>query len=188
MLNRRSGQTGFTLIELMISIALVGVLLTIGIPALRNWILNTQIKTAAESINNGLQLSRAEAVRRNTNVQFTLGVDSGWSVGCVVALGDNDGDGVDDCPAIIQSRAAGETASAVLSVTPAGATMITFNGLGRVSTNIDASDPISQIEIDIPEAVMEPAESRELRVMISGGSVKMCDPSATHPGDPRICP
>ncbi|HAC90545.1 MAG TPA: prepilin-type cleavage/methylation domain-containing protein [Planctomycetaceae bacterium] len=172
----------------MISIALVGVLLTIGIPALRNWILNTQIKTAAESINNGLQLARGEAVRRNTNVQFTLGVGSSWNVGCVTAQGDDDGDGVDDCPATIQSRASGETASAVVSVTPGGATMVTFNGLGRVATNIDASAPITEIEIDIADSVMDPAESRELRVMVAGGSVRMCDPSATRAGDPRICP
>ncbi|MGH8755835.1 MAG: pilus assembly FimT family protein, partial [Burkholderiales bacterium] len=63
---------GFTLIELMIVIAVVGVLLTLGLPEAATWIQNTKIRAKSESISNGLQLARAEAVRRNTRIQFML--------------------------------------------------------------------------------------------------------------------
>jgi len=61
MLARR--QQGVTLIELMVGIAILATLLAMGIPAFTGWIQDTQVRTAAESILNGLQTARAEAVR-----------------------------------------------------------------------------------------------------------------------------
>jgi len=183
-------ERGFTLIEMMIAITLIGILLGIGIPAMRDWMMNTQIKTAAESFTNAMQLARAEAVRRNTNVQFTLGANASWTVGCQtpVADGDGDGDGVDDCPAAIQSHPASETKKVTVNVTPGGADMLTFSPLGRVTGNIDNSDPITQLDVTVPDSDIDPGVRRDLRVIISGGSVRMCNPNVTIANDPRICP
>ena len=63
---------GFSLIELMITLAVLGMLLAIGLPNMGTWLQNTQIRNAAESINSGLQFARAEAVKRNTTVRFQL--------------------------------------------------------------------------------------------------------------------
>ena len=63
---------GFSLIEMMIAVVIVGLLLMAGVPAYTTWIQNLQIRTGAEAILNGMQLARAEAVRRNTNVRFVL--------------------------------------------------------------------------------------------------------------------
>ena len=63
MLN--SMQRGFTLVELMIGIAIVGLSLVMAAPSFSSWIQSTQIRTAAEAVQNGLQLARGEAVRRN---------------------------------------------------------------------------------------------------------------------------
>ena len=188
MLNRYSGASGFTLIELMIAVSLLGVLLAIGVPAMRDWITNTQINTAAEAINNGLQLARSEAVRRNTNVHFTLGTNSAWIVGCETIQADNDGDGVDDCPGIIQTRLAVETTQVIVNVTPAGAGMVTFGPLGRVTVNADTSQPITQLDVSVPDSVIDPAVRRDMRVLVSGGSVRLCKPSLSLSNDPRACP
>lgn len=185
---RHTEASGFTLIELMITIALLGVLLGMGVPALRDWITNTQINTAAEAINNGLQLARSEAVRRNTNVHFTLGTNSAWIVGCQTVQNDNDGDGVDDCPGIIQTRLAAETTQVIVNVTPAGAGMVTFGPLGRVTTNADTSQPITQLDVTVPDNVIDPAVRRDMRVLVGGGSVRLCKPSLTLSSDPRACP
>jgi prepilin-type N-terminal cleavage/methylation domain-containing protein len=65
----RSLRAGFTIIELMITLAVLGVLLALGMPSISSWLQNTQIRTAAEGMVSGLQLARAEALRRNANVR-----------------------------------------------------------------------------------------------------------------------
>ena len=65
-------QAGMTLIELMIGIVLLAILLALGAPTFFRWTQNSQIRNAAEAIQNGLTLARAEAVRRNTTVRFQL--------------------------------------------------------------------------------------------------------------------
>ena len=50
----------------------MGILFVMGVPSFKNWIQNAQIHTATEAIQNGLELARAEAVRRNSLVRFQL--------------------------------------------------------------------------------------------------------------------
>ncbi len=68
----RAPQNGFTLIELMISLVVLGVLISLGAPGFVEWLQNQQIRAAAEATLNGLQVARGEAVRRNTPVRFQL--------------------------------------------------------------------------------------------------------------------
>jgi type IV fimbrial biogenesis protein FimT len=169
---------GFTIIELMISIALLGLVLILAMPSYRAFIQNSYIRTAAESIQSGLQLARAEAVSRNTQVQFVLGVNSAWSIGCVTPSA--------DCPAVIQSRAAGDgsSSSIVITPTPEDATTVIFSNLGATVTSADA---LTQVDLDIDPSVLPAAESRELRVTIGiGGNARMCDPNLSA-GDARAC-
>ena len=65
-------QRGFTLIELMVVVAIMGILLSLGIPAFSEWNRNTRIRNQAESVLTGLQIARAEAVKRNRYVRFQL--------------------------------------------------------------------------------------------------------------------
>ena len=89
MLNfRPSAADGFSLIELMITLAVLGMLIMIALPNMGTWIQNTQIRTAAEGMQAGLQLARAEALKRNTTVRFQL-VDTLTSACAVSATGRN---------------------------------------------------------------------------------------------------
>lgn len=166
-------QRGFSLIELMIAFVVLGILLFVGVDAYRIWIQNTQIRTAAEAALNGMQLARGEAVRRNANVQMVL-AGSGWTVS-VPSTGEQ-----------IQARSGAEGSSNVVVTTaPAGSTTITFNGLGRVIANADATSSITRVDVD--SSVLPASESRELRIMVGiGGDVRMCDPQLAAP-DPRAC-
>lgn len=179
-------QHGFSLVELMIAVALLGIVVSLAIPNFRIWIQNTHIRTAAESIQNGLQVARAEAVKRNTPVQFTLGLNSGWSVGCSIPVPDNDGDGIDDCPAVIQSRSFNEGSSADITVitVPAASNIVEFDNFGRVSLL-----PVPFTQVDLNSATLAELDSRNLRVTLgTGGNVRMCDPEPTLPvTDPRRC-
>jgi type IV fimbrial biogenesis protein FimT len=167
---------GFTLIELLIAFALIGILTVIAVPAFQHWIQNTQIRNGAEGILNGMQLARAEAVRRNVNVQLVMTTGSGWTIATAAAP-----------TAILQSRVADEgSSSASVTISPGGATTITFNGLGTITGNADGSASITSI--DVASATLSGTEIRPLRVVIStGGPPKMCDPAVAS-SDPRACP
>lgn len=166
---------GLTLIELLIGLAVLGIVLMLAMPSFAAWIQNTAIRSTGEAIANGAQLARAEAIRRNTGVELSVGTDSSWLVRVV-----EDGE-------TIQERSAAEgSANTVIAITPDGASKVTFNGLGRVVSNDDASPPITAVKLD--SAVLDAADSRDLCVVIgTGGAVRMCDPNATT-GDPRACP
>jgi type IV fimbrial biogenesis protein FimT len=185
-------QRGVTLIELMIGISIVAILLAMGAPSFNQWIQNTQNRTAAESILNGLQLARMEAVRRNTQVRFDLTDGSGrvaWNIGCVTVTA--------DCPVAIQSRdgaeggvnaragvsdSMGDFSTALTAGTGLEAG-VTFNGLGRVVS--DLSDP-PIARVDITNAAM--AAARRFIVTIeTGGQVRMCDPVLDFPANPQGC-
>lgn len=63
---------GFSLIELLIGIALMGILLAVGLPAFTSYAQNARVLASAQGLQNALQAARAEAVRINTNVEMVL--------------------------------------------------------------------------------------------------------------------
>ena len=179
-------QAGFTMIEMMIVVAILAIIFSMAMPSYRVWIENTRIRNAAESIQNGMQQARTEALQRNALVRFTLnGNTTRWQVGCVTVVADNDGDGKEDCPAVIHQRTTVDN-STTLTTTPlpGGTSVITYNGIGsRVA--IPAAPELTSVTVD--NTSIAAADSRELRVTIGvGGNVKMCDPNLPA-GDLRRC-
>ena len=161
-------QRGFTLIELLITIAIVAILAALVAPSFKVMLANAQIRTAAQASFDGLQLARVEAIRRNQRVMFVKGTLSAWDVKV-------EGDG-----STVQARTAADGSPAVaIAATPLGATKVTFDGLGRVKANTDATATITRLDADVPVTLIPAASSRELRITISsGGAVRLCDPNA----------
>lgn len=93
---------GFTLMELMVTIAIMGILMAIGVPnyiAHRN---NQQVSRAAREIYSALQSAKMTAIRENTpvNVLFTTGTGSN---GRYQIFEDMDGDDAVDAGEEIKS-------------------------------------------------------------------------------------
>ncbi len=85
---------GITLVELLVALAVAAILLAVGVPMLRDFILNNRLTTHANTLATSLALARAEAVRRNTPVAIAP-VASDWSKGWTVGV-DANGDGTID--------------------------------------------------------------------------------------------
>lgn len=66
----RAAVRGFTLVELMIAVAVAAVLLVIAVPNFRNTILSNKLTSTANDIVTALNVARMEAVKRNTYTAF----------------------------------------------------------------------------------------------------------------------
>jgi type IV fimbrial biogenesis protein FimT len=178
MLTRANKQAGVTIIELMIGLVVLGVLIGIGVPSFRTWIANSQVRTAADGILNGLQLARSEAIRRNKPVEFQFTSGTNW----VVQLATTQ--------ATLSERGGDEGSGATsVTATPGGTDTVTFGALGAPVTNWDNSLRIDSIDI---APLNPPPGARALRINVSAaGTVRMCDPDTNSPplpaGDPRRC-
>lgn len=200
----RAAARGVSLVELMIALAALGILLMLAVPNMATWIQNTQIRTAAEGMQAGLQLARAEALRRNSVVRFQLtdALDSGcqispagksWVVSLASAQNACHQEPSDTAaPQIIQKRS-GDEGSANVTVATNGGAEVWFNGLGRIVPQPTAPAAITQINLsNAAGGACKTAAGNEpmrcLRVTITpGGQVRTCDPAVDDNTDPRFC-
>lgn len=160
---------GFSLVEMMIVVAIVGVMSVIATPSFTQWIESSRIGSTTESIVAGLQIAKNEAIRRNTVVQFTLNTNTGWSLGCKFPE-TTKVNGLEKCPTIIKKRDAKEGAHGLTAtITPASATSVAYSGFGRVIGGEE--NPITQID------VAGSTEASPLRILVTGGSVRVCNPA-----------
>jgi type IV fimbrial biogenesis protein FimT len=187
----RPGQRarGVTLIELLIGLTILGILLMLGMPSYTTWIQSTKIRAAAESLQAGLQVARAEAARRNTQVELVL-TDTAWTPGdpgAIVAsttgrswvirvFQPNPADYA--AADFIEGKSGAEGGSAGVTV-EADQSTLRFSGTGR---------PTPPLAATVTIRVRHPhAGSRPLDVTVSrGGIVRMCDPQLAAP-NPQAC-
>lgn len=207
---RPAAARGFSLVELAVTLTVLAILLTAVAPSVGDWVRNTRVRGAAESVLAGLQRARTEALRTNETVTFWLvaGTDarvvddtcalSSASASWVVSRQDPSGacdtaPSPTDAPGIVEVNAAGDGSDSITVVAEdtAGnaAECVRFNGFGRVvDANVlpaDACRLPSQIAtIDFTHA----DGARRLRVVVSpGGGVRLCDRDVAST-DPRACP
>ena len=94
----QSFQTGFSVLELMITLSVASILLLTGIPSFQQFTFRQHMKAALASLHNDLMMARSEAVHRNTRVVSCPGSPatgcsdaSDWSAGWIV-FADNNAD------------------------------------------------------------------------------------------------
>ena len=192
---------GFTIVELLVTVTVLGIVLMLGLPNLSAWLQNTQIRGSAEAMVSGLQLARTEALRRNRLVRFNI-VDTLDASCNLTATGGNwvvsmadptskcnvDPSDIDD-PFILQKRSSQEgSQNAAIS---SSAASVTFTGLGNVSgALLSSAAGVMQISVTNPSggACQSAGPMRCLQVNVSAsGSVRMCDPAVSDETDPRRC-
>ena len=97
----RGGRAGggFTLIEMLVTLVVLGLLMTVAVPSFNNAILSNKLSGYATSFAASAQLARSEAVQRNASVTMCRSADGascatsgGWQQGWII-FNDKDGDG-----------------------------------------------------------------------------------------------
>jgi type IV fimbrial biogenesis protein FimT len=175
-----AARRGFTLIELLIALAIFVLLVLLAGPMYGEFMANAQIRNASESLLDGVRLAQAQAMKNNLPAIFTLDPATGWTVTVVDP---------EDAKKKLFTRThqfADGSPLAVVAVTPNGATELTFDGLGRLMPNADATSAIESI--DITHSAVSGA--RALRIVAAGTKTGvgtlMCDPAAS--AAPMACP
>lgn len=72
---------GFTLISLVISIAVFIILAMMVIPSLQSTLHNSRLKAASNAFAQQLHLAQSEAIERQKNIYFSITTGSQWCTG-----------------------------------------------------------------------------------------------------------
>ena len=146
-------QSGFTLYELMITLMVVAIILSFGIPNLRDFTLNRRMTSTANDLHAAFMMARTEAAHAKTNVTICASADpmgaancgGTWDQGYVVFIDDDANQVRDAGEAILRSHPPTETG--VLLRVANGATYFMYapSGLGRLDTG--GNPALSQVVI-----------------------------------------
>lgn len=78
----RHGVTGVTLVELMVTVAVLAILLAVALPAFGDFMEKARLRGAADALSSQFALARAQAMRTDRNVTLAIeGEDETWCSG-----------------------------------------------------------------------------------------------------------
>jgi len=199
----RQRQSGVSLVELIVGIAILALLMALGIPEYATFLNNSRVRTTADTLVSGLNTARAEAVKRNTRVQFVQ-TDEEPLESLVDALPQsttgNNWVVRELVPAtglfnFIEGKAGAEgsgradaTPVVVTSTSTEGSYdgILTFTGFGALTIASSVQFAVTNPTGGACAAAGGPI--RCLNVVVSpGGQVRICDPNVTAAKDTRAC-
>ena len=143
-------ENGFTLVELIITLAIGAILLTIGVPSFQNYILDNRLVTQANRISNDINIARSAAIKYQRPGEICISADSttatptctggtDWSVGWIVWV-DKDRDGTPDVPGEIIITAEALSGSTTLTSAALGAISYDSRGFATSTDTLTLCD------------------------------------------------
>jgi len=175
---RRGGQGGFTLVELMVVVAIAAIILGLAVPNFREFIARNRLDGAAHELMATLQFARSEAQRRGAQVTLRLAGTAGskdWGSGWAMFV-DTDRDGALDVGEEVIRQGMALTAPLTLIGSSGFDTFIAFNRDGRLTNAGGGYFVLCQ-----DGALTEDGQSRSRAVLINGaGRVRMATRNSSN--------
>ena len=79
---KKSQSIGFTLVELIVVIAIVGIIASMAVPSYQDTLERNRLKEAVESLKSDLMFARTEAIKRSSNINVSIDINgSSWCYG-----------------------------------------------------------------------------------------------------------
>ena len=154
-------QNGITLIELMITLSIAIVTVTLAAPGFTDFIQQIRLSGAANALQNAILLTRTEAIRRNDIVDL-IAVNDNWENGWMIS-------GADNAPVLTHEKL--HTEFKVNGVLTDGLQHIAYNGTGRTVTRSNGNaTQFGHIELMLGK------HSRIIQINFLGRS-RICNPS-----------
>lgn len=198
------------MVELTVVVAIAGVLLAVGLPALGTYLQNSKLRNTAKTLFSSVQLARAEAIRRNLAVDFMLtstAVSSTMADSPTASLGgpnwlvravipDTDPTQPPSYE-LVEGKSwqdgSGQSSgsSSTVAITGTAAT-VQFNGVGGLTGGTAVTFDIKSVpdtSCAIADGSGGPLRCHRI-VVLPGGQVRLCDPAvaSSSTSDPRACP
>ena len=135
-------QRGFTLLELMITITVLGILLGLAVPSFREAIQNNRIVSQNNEFITALNYARSEAIRRSDTVSVcssangtSCSTTTNWSTGWITFV-DLNGDGNLNGAEVVMQRGPPAMPNITVNSPAAGGSLtnVRFSGNGMLSS------------------------------------------------------
>lgn len=121
--------TGLTLIELIVTLAVVSVLLAYGVPQFKGTTANSRLTSAINTLTGDFAFARTEAIKRGVSIKITAANAADWATGgWAVAINTSGGDNLRISPAL--------GAGATIATNPANTGVVSFNADGRSPASV----------------------------------------------------
>lgn len=160
---KKANQSGFTLYELLITVLIVGVVLTLGIPNMTQFTRNSRITTTANDLHAAFLVARGEAARAKTNITICASDNSttagascqgSWEDGFMVFV-DANGDLARAGAGETVLRAHGAIAEGVSLAVANDAAYFSYASTGLGRGNVGGAPAVTQIIICDARGVAE---------------------------------
>lgn len=160
---RAHRHAGFSLIELVTVIAIIGILMLVATPNFLAFRKNSELTTAINSLSSSLSMARTEAIRRSNSTRVAPAAAGGWADGWKATV-------VSDSTALDQQQPIATYADDVtISSNGFPDAGVTFNGDGYPAPGSGA----------LPFVIVMTNGTRSRRLTLQpSGQVRVCDPGA----------
>ncbi len=201
MLKRgRRASTGFSLVELMVTIAIIGIAMVIAIPSFGKWTADASVRAVAESLTNAIRQTQSTAIAQGRVGMFALTTDTppvasstpnaagpNWFAALNPLAGSDD-------TATTLGMILKSTEGTQRAVQVTGPALICFSSVGRQTNVTTQSLGTCVVQSDGSPNTYTVSRAtgatRYFKVLVyPGGQVRMCDAAKTlSSSNPDGCP